>query len=420
MSTSILKHFKSHPAWADAEEILSRLAEAGYSAVLAGGCVRDAVLCRPIGDFDIATDARPDAIEGLFPKTVAVGKVFGIIKVIGRISAIDVATFRVDGPYEDGRHPSTIEFADLEGDARRRDFTINALFYRWNDHQVLDVAGGMADLRARRIRTVGPARERFNEDSLRPLRAVRFVAQLDFAIEPMTWSAIVELAPATKRVAKERQLEELRKLSSAGYSAKGWDLLRSSMLLKAILPELGELCDAQIQSWHAALRALLASRSGWPLPITLGWFATIFGVKDVGSWLDSLKSSTDERRTAEGVVAGLMKLCSSETTLAHRLRLLDNDEGVWLVKLWPLARLHFQSIPISVVDDTVSRFQKLMQTDGHLPGPWLNGDDLLAMGLKPGAELGRCLERAYDLQITGAAREKADLVERIRAQIEQH
>jgi tRNA nucleotidyltransferase/poly(A) polymerase len=422
MTAAILNHFRSHPAWGDVEEILTRLTAAGYTAVLAGGCVRDAWLGRPVADFDVATDARPEEIEKLFPKTVAIGKAFGIIKVIGRGDTtsggrhgIDVATFRSDGAYLDGRHPSKIEFADLAGDALRRDFTINSLYFRWSDRKVVDLVGGVEDLGKKRIRAVGEAVDRFREDALRPLRAVRFAAQLNFAIEPATWNAIQELAPQTGRVAKERQMEELRKLAGAEFNVKGWELFRAAGLMAAVLPPLAALIETRPKDWQRALQALLASRAGWPPAVAIGWFAFAFGEAQVVPWLDFLKSSTEERRQGEAVLTGLKKLSGRDTSLAERLRILDGESGAWLVKLWPFARLQTPAIALQVVDETVTQFQRLMGPDGHLPAPWVNGDDLLAMGLKPGAELGRLLEAAYDVQLTGDVRDKSELLAWVRA-----
>jgi poly(A) polymerase len=221
-----------------AGEIVARLQQAGFAAFWVGGCVRDFLLGRGPQDFDIATDARPEQVEKLFKRTVAVGKKFGVMVVIEDKHQFQVATFRAESDYKDGRRPETIHFANAEADAQRRDFTVNGLFYDPISKKTHDWVGGEKDLRAKIIRTIGAPEERFGEDHLRLLRAVRFAAQLDFEIEPKTFAAIKSLAPKIKLISAERIRDELLKLFWPPHAARGLVLLRDSGLLEYILPEL--------------------------------------------------------------------------------------------------------------------------------------------------------------------------------------
>lgn len=227
-------NIQSHPHWPALEKIYHKLVDNGYKAYLAGGCVRDALLNKQANDLDVATDATPDTIEKLFPKTVAVGKAFGVMLVIEDGISFEVATFRSDGTYADGRRPDSVVFTTAEEDAQRRDFTVNALFYDLNQGRVLDFVGGLKDLQAKKIQAVGNPQERFREDHLRLMRAVRFAAQLDFVIEPDTMAAIKQLAPNVKTVSAERIHEETFKLLKSANPVVGLQLLNESGIGKAL------------------------------------------------------------------------------------------------------------------------------------------------------------------------------------------
>jgi len=259
-----------------ASKIAERLQAAGFAAFWVGGCVRDFLLGREPQDFDIATDAKPEQVEKLFRKTIPVGKKFGVIIVVEGGQQFQVATFRAEADYQDGRRPEKVIFANAGADASRRDFTVNGLFYDPLTQKIHDWVGGEKDLRAKIIRTIGAPAERFGEDHLRMLRAVRFAAQLNFEIEPETFAAIKSLAPKIKLISAERVRDELIKmfapqldlgarpsraqfgasraeLTSGGTpagatgtvalpktnsAARGLVLLRDSGLLEQILPEL--------------------------------------------------------------------------------------------------------------------------------------------------------------------------------------
>lgn len=221
-----------------AVEIVKRLQERGHQAVFAGGCVRDALLGHTPADYDIATSATPAEVEALFEHTIPLGRQFGIVLVPGGGHHFEVATFRKDAGYTDGRRPTAIEFTDMETDAHRRDFTINAIFEDPVGGHVLDYVGGRADLAAGIVRAVGNARERFGEDHLRLLRAVRFSARFGFPIEPSTQEAMFDAAATVARVSAERIGEEIVRMLTEGQARRAFELLDRTGLLVQVLPEI--------------------------------------------------------------------------------------------------------------------------------------------------------------------------------------
>jgi len=224
-------------------EILKRLQQAGHEAYFVGGCVRDELREVNPQDYDIATGAHPDEVEALFPKTVGVGKSFGVILVLQYGRQFEVATFRTEDGYQDGRRPTKVQFSDAKTDASRRDFTVNGLFLDPLTDTVHDWIGGQSDLNRKVIRTIGNPVKRFAEDHLRLLRAIRFAAQLDYHIEPDTFAALRAQASLIGDISGERVRDELCKLFSPPHAACGLDLLLESGLLTYVLPELEATID---------------------------------------------------------------------------------------------------------------------------------------------------------------------------------
>lgn len=222
---------------ATAKRLVERLRGTGHEAFFAGGCVRDMLLGKEAHDIDIATSATPEEVQKLFPRTVAVGAQFGVIVVFEDDFEFQVATFRSDGAYKDGRHPESVSFTTAEGDAKRRDFTVNGLFYDPLDKRIIDHVGGEADLKAGILRCIGNPLERFSEDKLRLIRCVRFSASLGFPIEEQTWQALCHMAPQITAVSAERLRDELVKIFTHLSRVRGFDLLDASGLLKILLPE---------------------------------------------------------------------------------------------------------------------------------------------------------------------------------------
>jgi putative nucleotidyltransferase with HDIG domain len=221
-----------------ATEIIQSLQKAGHVALLAGGCVRDALLQKEPKDHDVATSATPDEVVKLFPAAHTVGAHFGVVVVWRGGHQLEIATFREDGSYSDGRRPDSVTFSNPERDAQRRDFTVNGLFEDPISGEVIDYVGGRADLKAGVLRAIGAAEDRFEEDRLRLMRAVRFATVLGFQIDPATWAAVCKLAPKIQSVAMERTREELSRILVHPQRVRGFDLLVESGLMQQILPEI--------------------------------------------------------------------------------------------------------------------------------------------------------------------------------------
>ncbi len=221
-----------------ARDVVARLRESGHIAYFAGGCVRDIVRGQIPKDFDIATDARPEVVQQLFSRTHAVGVHFGVILVLENNFQFEVATFRSDDAYIDGRHPSAVHFSSPEEDAKRRDFTINGMFYDPVAEKVIDFVGGCADIAAKLLRAIGDPAQRFAEDHLRMLRAVRLATVLDYKIDKQTWDALLANAASINEISAERIRDELMRIFLSPSRTRGWDLLDSSGLMRAILPEI--------------------------------------------------------------------------------------------------------------------------------------------------------------------------------------
>lgn len=243
------------PAVTDARQtaiaFARRLREAGHSAYFAGGCVRDRLLGKEPKDYDIATSATPAEVLRLFPGSNEVGAHFGVVIAKSHGHAVEIATFRNDGSYRDGRRPDSVTFSTPQEDAQRRDFTINGLFEDSDTGEVIDHVGGRADLDARVLRAIGVPAERFAEDSLRLLRALRFAVTLDFEIEPATWAAITGHADGLRRIAAERIRDEFSRLIVLPARARALELLVASGLVRHVLPEVLPLIGCQQPpEWH--------------------------------------------------------------------------------------------------------------------------------------------------------------------------
>ncbi|MFC2174053.1 CCA tRNA nucleotidyltransferase [Acidobacteriota bacterium] len=226
-------------------EIIKRLREAGFASLYAGGCVRDMLLDIPCKDIDVVTDARPEQVRAVFGKTIEVGAQFGVTLVPLQGEIFEVATFRIDGPSQDGRHPDTVTYStDLE-DAKRRDFTINGMFYDPVEEQVIDYVDGRQGIRDRIIRTIGDPLKRFHEDRLRMIRAVRFAARLGFTIDAGTAEAVKAMASQIDSVSRERVRDEIVKILTEGQAGRGFRLLKETGLLREVLPDVDAMDGVQ-------------------------------------------------------------------------------------------------------------------------------------------------------------------------------
>ena len=416
-----------HP---EAEVVVRRLTEAGHQAVYAGGCVRDALLNRPYPDVDIATSATPDQVQAIFPKASdPQGKAFGVIRLKRADHVFEIATFRVDGPYLDGRRPSSVTFTTAEEDAKRRDFTVNGMFFDPLQNKVLDFVQGRADLDSKMIRAIGDPTSRFTEDRLRLFRAIRFAVQLGFQIETKTWDALAQLAPESKNLAPERIREELVKIFTSPDPARGLDLLHDSGLMAVWLPELLEMRGcAQSPEHHPegdvwVHTRLLLSHLKNPSPV-LAFSALLH---DIGKPRTSRTEPSGRIRFFghEGVGARMAE------EILRRLRFSNDDVGAIVAcianhmafKDAPqmrvstlkrlLARPTFgEELELHRIDCTSShgeldihRFLLAKQAEFSKeeikPKPLVTGHDLQDLGISPGPRMGEILNQLMDEQLEG-------------------
>jgi len=415
---------------ATATHIVQRLREAGHEAYFAGGCVRDRLLGKAAHDFDVATSARPEQVQALFARTVAVGAQFGVIVVVEDGTDYQVATFRADGAYIDGRHPEEVTFTTAEGDAQRRDFTVNGLFYDPIEKKVIDFVGGQADLAAGVLRAIGDPVQRFTEDKLRVLRGVRFSASLGFAIEPATWQAIREGAARIHEVSAERIREELVKIFLSPRRVAGWDLLDASGLMAEILPEVSALkgCE-QPPEFHPEGDVFVHTRlmlSLLPEAVSLPLvFSVLF--HDIGKPPTMQVDPTGRIRFNghESVSAGMTekimrRLRFSNDEIAATVEMVQNHMVFKDVKNMRVARLkRFMARPtfedeleLHRVDclgshgfldnlDFLRAKREEFASEPLIPPPLLAGHDLIALGWKPGPRFKEVLDAVQTRQLEG-------------------
>ena len=382
--------------------IVRRLREHGFTAYLAGGCVRDELLGQTPKDFDVATDAAPDHIRVMFKRTAEVGAAFGVMLVREFGPTIEVATFRADGPYTDKRRPDSVTFSDARADAQRRDFTVNALFIdplAEGDARVIDFVDGRRDLAERTLRAVGDPDRRLAEDHLRALRAVRFAARYGLAIEAGTAAAIRRHAGALEGVSRERIGEEIRRMFTHDSRGRAAGLLEELGLAAAVLR--GSVCQydgsamdglAPDASYAAALMAWLIGRGQWraeaPEP---GLVAAVRA---------ALLLSNDERdalRDGLHVLAALGGMARGWDGLgeAGRKRMASGPGfGDALAVLLATDRDRAAAV-YAEVERLRARF------GGLAPEAFVDGEALIAMGLRPGPRFAEILRAVYDAQLEG-------------------
>jgi poly(A) polymerase len=424
-----------------ARQTIAKLHGAGHQAYLVGGCVRDLLLGVKPKDFDIATDARPDRIMDLFPNSGRVGAHFGVVLVRDVFAQVEVATFRSDQEYEDGRRPSAVHFEDdPRQDVLRRDFTINGLLMDAASGQVLDYVNGRADLESGTIRAIGDADARFREDHLRLLRAVRFAAHLGFAIEPRTFAAMERHHALIHRVSAERIRDELVRILTEGGARRGFELLDASGLLAEILPEVAAMKGvAQPPEYHPegdvwvhtlllleqldnptvslALGALLHDVGKPPTfrvagRIRFDGHAEV-GVEMAGAILNRLRFSRDIALQVEALIANHMKFKDvpkmKESTLKRFLRMPDFQEHLELHRLDALSS-NRRLESYELVKRKLAEFP-----DGDLKPPrLLTGADLMAAGYHPGPQFSEILAAVEDAQLEGRIHTAGEALEMVR------
>lgn len=422
--------------------ILNVLKQNGHEAFLVGGCVRDLLLKRTPKDYDIATSALPDQIEALFPKTLDIGKAFGIIAVVTDSGKpTEVATYRADAPYADGRHPDGVTFTHAREDALRRDFTVNALFMDPDSGEILDYVKGRDDIDAKLIRAIGDAKVRFGEDHLRMLRAVRFASTLGFTIKPETFAAIQALAPQIHRISAERIREELfRLLTESLHAGEALQLLHDSGLLKEILPEIEAMIGVeQPPEFHPEGDVFIHTRlmlDGLPPNPSLTLALSVL-FHDVGKpptanlitlpdgtprWRFECHASIGADMTRDilnrlrapnalidevcAVIGNHMRLADAPKMRKAKLRRLigaltfENDLA--------LHRLDcLSSHSLLTIYDFLLEAREAFAAEPVLPTPLVTGRDLIALGHPPGPEFSQMLKILYDRQLEGETDKEA-------------
>jgi putative nucleotidyltransferase with HDIG domain len=444
MSLAILRASKLYDV---AASIVQKLREHGYVAYFAGGCVRDALRDIPPKDIDIATTASPDQVQGLFERTIPVGIRFGVVVVLAADMEFEVATFRSDGVYLDGRHPSEVQFSTPERDAVRRDFTINGMFYDPANGTVIDYVHGREDLDRKLIRAIGQPSERFAEDRLRMLRAIRFASTLAFEIESDTWSAIKADAREISMVSPERIRDELLKILINPHRLQGFDLLDKSGILAVILPEIEALkgCDQPVQ-FHPEGDVFVHTRLmlGLLAPDASGVQVLAVLLHDIGKPPTRSFDAVDQRirfnghdklgaEMAEAVMTRL-RFPRHEIDLvidAVRNHMIFKD----VQRMRParlrrfMARPHFgielelHRLDCAGSHRDLENYQFLVNKASEfsqeplIPAPLVRGDDLISMGLKPGPKIGELLEAIQTAQLEGEVKTRAEAIELLKTLI---
>lgn len=382
---------QKHYQWTAVCAIYENLRAHGHQAYLAGGCVRDAILGRAPKDLDLATSATPEMIEELFPRTVAVGKAFGVMRVLTEGADVEVATFRRDGEYQDGRRPETVIFSTAEEDVQRRDFTINALLMDPGVEAILDYVEGQKDLERGLIRTVGDPEKRFAEDYLRILRAIRFSGQLGFEIEDKTFEAIQKAPDRVLEVSAERQQEEMTKLLSSEFLDLALHNLKSSGLLQVLFPFRGDdisfLKIPADQNWKR-----------WSL-----FYLPLLEKEDP---LSFLKKNLEHLRFSNRDKKNIQRSFEILTNPLRHFRLRDGERFIAYDEeavRWAYQILSFQG---SVYQDQIEFDHRRWLALEKMPESFLRGQDLL--GLVQGVKLGELLERSYLLQLEGQLKSREE------------
>jgi poly(A) polymerase len=415
-----------------AVEVVRQLRDGGFAALWAGGCVRDLLMGREPDDYDVATSATPEQVRELFGKrrTLAVGESFGVVIVLaprsddGPRPQIEVATFRTEGPYLDGRRPQSVEFSTPELDARRRDFTINGMFYDPLDERVLDYVGGEHDLRDGILRAIGDPRARMAEDKLRMLRAVRFAAGLDFELEPATAAAVQSMAGEILVVSAERIAQELRKMLVNRHRRRAVRLCRQLGLLDHVLPEVtastGVADDAEWTHTLDVLDALpdptfelAAAALLHRLPSTSTTRRGTHDLHTVPAVCRRLKLSNQELEAIAWLVANQHALdAAPELPLAQLKRLLAHPLAGDLVKLIR-AQVDAANADATAIN-FVETYLRTTPREEIDPPELLTGDDLICLGCRPGPHFKSLLTRVRDAQLEGRLATSAEAIEFVR------
>ncbi len=424
-------------------EAVGRLRRRGHVAYFAGGVVRDLLLGQPVADLDIATSATPATVEKIFEKTIPVGRQFGVVIVLLGGRQFEVTTFRTESDYLDGRHPSHVVFSDPLQDALRRDFTVNALFLDPLTDEIFDYVQGRRDLERRLLRTVGPASDRFREDKLRVIRAVRFACRLDFAIDPDTWKAVREWSDRLTQVSWERIRDETLKILTGRRADRALDLMLESGVLKAILPEVAAMDGVrQPPQFHPEGDVFTHTKLMFSLADKLDpILAMAVLLHDVGK---PPTFTVRERIRFDGHDSLGAEMAE---TICRRLKMSNHQ----IEEVVDLVRCHLRFIPIfEMRESTLKRFLRKENIARHLelhrldclashgdlsayhfcvgklaelsreqmrPKRLLTGHDLIAAGLTPGPVFSEILDELEDLQLESRLQTRQEALDWLRSKL---
>ncbi len=427
-----------------ASQIVTTLQAKGYQAHFAGGCVRDRIRGVEPKDFDIATSALPEQVQKIFPKTIPVGVQFGVILVLEQETTFEVATFRTESSYADGRRPEKVAFATLEEDAKRRDFTVNGLYYDLNTRKVIDLVNGEADIKRKIIRTIGNPDERFLEDHLRMFRAIRFAVQLGYEIEPATFASIKKHAPLISKVSQERIRDELSKTVSSPTPARGIRLLDEAGLLTHFLPEMDVMKGVeQPMEYHPEgdvfIHTLMLLDNLTNPSVELAMGALLH---------DVAKPATFVRAPDRIRFHGHDKL-GSEMSRVILKRLTFSNQQTDLICELVAEHLKFKDV-FQMKVSTLKRFLSLNRFDLHLelhrvdclashgnldayhfskakyeeflkapppPSRLVTGSDLIQLGLSPGPRFTEIIRTVEDAILEGTIKTKEEALDLVRANL---
>jgi poly(A) polymerase len=421
--------------------IVKRLRASGYEAFFAGGCVRDMLLRKTPQDYDITTNARPEDVQKVFPDTIPVGAQFGVILVLLDGQPFEVASYRHDGPYLDGRHPSSVRYGSLEEDIRRRDFTINGMIYDPIDDRVIDLVEGQRDIERRLVRAIGDAEHRFEEDRLRMIRAVRIAASLGFAIDEGTFAAIEKLAATISQIAWERIGDEITRILTESGARRGFELLDATGLLQVLLPEIAALKGTrQSPDYHPEgdvfnHTLLLLSQLKVPSE-TLAYACllhdvakplcfreeagriTFYGHTEKGALMaEEILKRLKRSRTAWERVAYLVRnhlrhIQAPQMRLSTLKRFLREEGIEELLELTRIDALASNG-DLQYYQFCKSRLAEL--NEGEIrPAPLVRGDDLIALGFTPGPIFTEILRQVEDRQLGGELENREQAMDWIR------
>ncbi len=421
------------------------LIDAGHTTYFAGGCVRDAILGKEPKDYDIATSATPDQVQALFPKSDSIGAHFGVILVKEGKMAFEIATFRHDGSYKDGRHPESVTFSSPEEDAQRRDFTVNGLFQHPLTEEIIDHVHGQADLNTKTLRAIGHPSDRFQEDALRLLRAIRFATILGFDIEAETWQAIQENAHLLAKISPERVRDEFTRTLIVKDRARGLDLLTDSGLMRHIVPEVYDLigCE-QPPQWHPEgdvythTRIMLDMLQGEITP-ELALAVLLHDIAKPATYTydeaeNRIRFNGHDRIGAEMAEVILRRLRYSNKTTEDVTVMVRNHMNFMNVKNMRTAKVkrfmarptYQQEMELHRVDCASSNgitenyeFLREKETEFAaeplIPEPLVTGKDLIDLGMKPGPAFKAILTQLQTEQLEGRLTDRADALKFVKS-----